>query len=149
MNEAVEEIPSNTAPEQLVMVLRRYREALRRALIADDFSPVPPVANWLLIALARRSGTVGELARRLDTTKQAVSRLADQLVGLGYCRRQRGTANRRQVTLSVTEEGRAAAGILVGAIDRLDRELFENVSETDRDAFHRVLATVTAAGAPE
>lgn len=140
MNDDV--FPDNTVPEQLVIVVRRYREALRSALEADDYSPVPPVANWLLIAVARHPGTVSDLARRLDTTKQAVSRLADQLVTLGYCDRQRGATNRREVTLSVTDEGRNAARILITTIRRVDRELFTNVGESDLEAFHRVLGTI-------
>jgi len=48
---------------------------------------------------------VTDLARRTGMAKQAVSRLADRLVILGYCDRQRSQTNRRQVLLRPTQEG--------------------------------------------
>ncbi len=54
-----------TWAEQLVVVLRRYREVMRAALDAADYRPIPPAANWLLLALARQPDTVTDLARRM------------------------------------------------------------------------------------
>lgn len=151
MTELAESQPESQA-ERIATVLRFYRQTMAEALIDGGFRPVMPAATWLLLAMTRQPGTVGELARRLGTSKQAVSRLAERLVGLGYCDRRRGTANRRQVTLSATPEGAAAAEALRAAIEDADAILLDGLSENDRDTFRRALAHIatasTTAGPP-
>ena len=131
---------ARTTPERLAVVLRRYREAMRDALEAQDYRPVPPTAFWFVIELARREGTVGDLARRLEMTKQAASRLADQLVALGYCDRERSETNRRQVLLRPTAEGRGAAMVLLAAIQKVDAGMLATLDAGQREVFHRALA---------
>lgn len=145
------ESQTESQAERFASVLRFYRQAMRDALIDEGFRPVMPAATWLLLAVDRQPGTVGELARRLSTSKQAVSRLAERLVGLGYCDRRRGVANRRQVTVSTTGEGAAAAEALRAGLEAADAVLLDGLSEDDRDTFCRVLAhvaTASAAGPP-
>jgi DNA-binding MarR family transcriptional regulator len=114
-----------------------------------------PAANWLLIALARQPGTVNDLARRLGLTKQAVSRLTDRLVVLGYCDRQRSQANRRQVRLSVTEAGARAADALQAGIQEADQALLGSLGDDERAAFRHALSAMAAvapwpgAGSPD
>lgn len=130
---------TDTSAEQLAAVLRRYREAMRAALLVDDYRPVPPAAIWLLIALARRRGSVNDLARRLGTTKQAVSRLADRLVSLGYCDRRRSDTNRREVVLRLTAKGLGAATVLRTAIHDLDARIMSRLDQGERQAFQHAL----------
>jgi DNA-binding MarR family transcriptional regulator len=80
-----------------------------------------------VIELARSQGTAGDLARRLEMTKQAASRLADQLVALGYCDRERSETNRRHVLLSATAEGHGAAMVLVAAIQKMDASMLSSL----------------------
>lgn len=131
---------ARTTPERLAIVLRRYREAMRDALEAQDYRPVPPTSFWFVIELARSQGTVGELAARLDMTKQAASRLADQLAALGYCDRERSETNRRQVVLRATDEGRSAAMVLLAAIQKVDASMLSALDSDQRAAFHEALA---------
>ncbi|MEV6236480.1 MarR family transcriptional regulator [Lentzea sp. NPDC051838] len=131
---------ARTTPERLVVVVRRYREAMHQALEAQDYRPVPPTALWFVIELARQEGTVGELAARLEITKQAASRLADQLVALGYCDRERSETNRRQVLLRPTAEGRSAAMVLLAAIQKVDASMLASLDSSEREVFHRALA---------
>src|ERR1700759_1002597 len=98
-----------TVAEQLATVLRGYRKAMSAALMGEDYGPIQPAATWLLLAMDREPGTVGVLATRLGLTKQAVSRLADRPVILGYCDRRRDEGNRRQVLLPTSEGGGRAA----------------------------------------
>lgn len=135
---------TDTSAEQLAAVLRRYREAMRAALLVDDYRPVPPAANWLLLALARRPGSVNDLARRLGTTKQAVSRLADRLVSLGYCDRRRSDTNRREVVLRPTAEGLDAATVLHTAIHDVDARIMSRLDQGERQAFHHALDLLAA-----
>jgi DNA-binding MarR family transcriptional regulator len=135
-----------TSAEQIVALLHRYRSAMRAALEAAGYQPVPPAANWLLLALARRSGSVGDLAGRLRIQKQAASRLADTLVTLGYCERERSEANRRQVLLHITHAGASAAAALLSAIENVDAEILGQLDDTQRQAFRRTLALLTGTG---
>ena len=137
-----------TAAEQLATVLRAYRKAMTAALAAEDYGPIMPAATWVLLAMDREPGTVGELARRLGLTKQAVSRLADRLVILGYCDRRRSETNRREVLLQATSDGAQAAGVLRVGIGQADAELLAGLGDAEREMFRKTLAALaqTAAG---
>ena len=134
-----------TSAEQIVSLLHRYRQAMRAALLAAGCRPLPPAANWLLLSLARRPGTVGDLAARLRIAKQAASRLADTLETLGYCERERSQENRRQVLLKVTDDGIRAAKVLVTAIDTVDARLLGRLDDAERTAFRQALIVLNAA----
>ncbi len=133
---------TESVPEQLARVLRRYRTAMGDALAEGGYRPLMPAANWLLIALARQPGTVNDLAHRLGLTKQAVSRLTERLVILGYCDRRRSQVNRRQVMLSVTEDGAGAAAALLAAVEEADEVLLAALGDAERAAFRRALAVM-------
>ncbi len=134
-----------TAAEQLATVLRAYRKAMSTALSAEDYGPIMPAATWLLLAMDREPGTVGELAHRLGLTKQAVSRLADRLVILGYCDRRRSEANRRQVLLRATSEGARAADVLRAGIERADARLLDGLGPAGRTLLRKALAAMAGA----
>ena len=134
-----------TVAEQLAMVLRVYRKAMSAALTAEDYGPIMPAATWLLLAMDREPGTVGELGRRLGLTKQAVSRLADRLVILGYCDRRRSEANRRQVQLRVTSEGARTAAVLRTGISQADAQLLAGLGEAGRETFREMLVGMVRA----
>ena len=136
-----------TVAEQLATVLRAYRKAMSAALTAEDYGPIMPAATWLLLAMDREPGTVGELARRLALTKQAVSRLADRLVILGYCDRQRSETNRRQVLLQTTSEGARAADVLRAGIERADAQLLSGLGPAERTLLRGAVAGMAGAAA--
>jgi DNA-binding MarR family transcriptional regulator len=128
-----------TVAEQLATVLRGYRKAMTAALAAEDYGPIMPAATWLLLAMDREPGTVSALARRLGLTKQAVSRLADRLVGLGYCDRRRSETNRREVLLQASPEGTRAARVLRAALEQTDERVLGGLGSSGREAFGRAL----------
>ena len=129
-----------TVAEQLATVLRGYRAAMSAALEAEDYGPIMPAATWLLLAMDREPGTVGALAARLGLTKQAVSRLADRLVILGYCDRRRDEVNRRQVLLRSSAAGARAAAVLRAGLDRADQRFLGGLGEAGRADFRTALA---------
>ncbi|NKE59990.1 hypothetical protein FXN61_25610 [Lentzea sp. PSKA42] len=73
-------------------------------------------------------------------TKQAASRLADQLVALGYCDRERSETNRRHVLLSATAERHGAAMVLLAAIQKMDASMLSSLDSGQREVFHQYLA---------
>jgi DNA-binding MarR family transcriptional regulator len=135
-----EETGAETVAEQLAAVLRGYRAAMSAALTAEDYGPIMPAATWLLLAMDREPGTVNALAARLGLTKQAVSRLADRLVVLGYCDRRRDEVNRRQVRLRTSEAGARVAAVLRAGLDRADQRFLGGLTEAEREKFRRALA---------
>ena len=141
-----------TVAEQLATVLRGYRQAMSAALTAEDYGPIQPAATWLLLAMDREPGTVGALAARLGLTKQAVSRLADRLVILGYCDRRRDEINRRQVLLRTSAAGARAAAVLRAGLDRADQRFLGGLGTAEREGLRTALAAMTgvalAGGAP-
>jgi DNA-binding MarR family transcriptional regulator len=130
--------PEGRPEPQLVVLLARglqlYRQASRQALRRDGFGDLPRSGSWLLLALASGPAAVGQLADRLATSKQAMSRLIDTLVERGYASRTGDPADGRRVRLSLTERGRAAAESVAGAVREVDREveLQAGVGATDR-----------------
>jgi DNA-binding MarR family transcriptional regulator len=137
-----------TMAEQLATVLRGYRKAMSAALTAEDYGPIQPAATWLLLAMDRKPGTVGALATRLGLTKQAVSRLADRLVILGYCDRRRDELNRRQVLLRTSEAGARVAAVLRAGLDRADQRFLGGLGAAERVGFQAALAALTGLARP-
>jgi DNA-binding MarR family transcriptional regulator len=132
-----------TVAEQLATVLRGYRKAMSAALTAEDYGPIQPAAIWLLLTMDREPGTVGALATRLGLTKQAVSRLADRLVILGYCDRRRDETNRRRVLLRASEAGTRAAAVLRAGLDRADQRFLSGLGTAEREGFRTGLAMMS------
>lgn len=50
----------------------------------------------------------GEVAKAVGVTKESITNLVDTLEQAGFIRRQRGTIDRRQALLGLTEKGKAA-----------------------------------------
>jgi DNA-binding MarR family transcriptional regulator len=71
--------------------------------------------------------------------------LTERLADPGYCDRRRGPANRRQVMLSATDEGAAAAAAMRAGIEEADADLLAGLDERERDAFRLGLARVASA----
>ncbi|HVB13229.1 MAG TPA: MarR family transcriptional regulator [Candidatus Dormibacteraeota bacterium] len=109
--------------ELLARGLREYREAVRDALRQSGSEDVPRSGSWLLTSLVHSPGTVGELAERLGTTKQGLSRLSDALVERGYLCRNSDPSDHRLVRLVLTDRGRAAAKTTLAAAASVDRSI--------------------------
>jgi DNA-binding MarR family transcriptional regulator len=74
--------------------------------------------------------TLGDVARRLMVTPAVVTGLIDRLERRGYVRRVSGGTDRRRVHLALTEEGRAASGLVQG---QLIHELARHVASYGPD----------------
>ncbi|MGC1184268.1 MAG: MarR family transcriptional regulator, partial [Candidatus Dormiibacterota bacterium] len=111
----------------LVVLLTRgaleYGVAIRRVLAERGFDDVPRSGSWVLATLFEAPTTVGELALRLSSTKQGLSRLSDALVERGYLRRSADPADHRLVRLALTARGRLAAEAVFAAVAEVDRSI--------------------------
>lgn len=131
------------ARPHLVVLLSRgagaYRRAIRERLRQAGFEDLPRSGSWLLATLSRTPGTVGELAVRLSTTKQGVSRLSDSLVERGYLRRSFDSRDHRLVRLALTPRGRSAAKSVFAAVAEVDRTLERRAGRTGIDRAEQAL----------
>ncbi|MGH7641456.1 MAG: MarR family winged helix-turn-helix transcriptional regulator [Candidatus Dormibacteria bacterium] len=109
----------------LVVLLSRgageYRRSVRGRLQASGFDDLPRSSSWVLTTLVQGPAILGQLAARLGTTKQALSRLSEALVDRGYLRRNSDPSDHRLVRLSLTAHGRAAAECIVAAVNEVDQ----------------------------
>jgi len=73
--------------------------------------------------LAFRGRVAIDQLRGLGVSKQAVSQLIDSLVLRGYLNREVDPADRRRMTIELTDRGRAVADEVGEAVGRVEAEL--------------------------
>lgn len=125
-----------------------YGRAMRAALEEAGFGDIPANGLYVIggLALNREETGLGDLIRDLRISKQAAGQLVDQLVLRGYLDRQVDGNDRRRLTISLTERGRAAAATQGAARDRIDAELHARVGDEAIGQARRVLGTLCEMG---
>jgi DNA-binding MarR family transcriptional regulator len=91
--------------------------------------------------MANRGGSPADLIRALRVSKQAASQLVDVLVLRGYLDRAVDEDDRRRLTITLTERGRAAAAAVRAGVEEVDAELAARVSAAD---LHGLMASLAA-----
>lgn len=78
-------------------------------------------AQWvpLLKMHMQQAATVAELARACELDAGSMTRLLDRLEAKGLCKRERSSADRRVVNLSLTPQGSAVAEQIPAALSRV------------------------------
>jgi DNA-binding MarR family transcriptional regulator len=76
----------------------------------------------------------------MQITKQAVSQLIETLVDLGYVQRQADPVDRRRVVMTLTAQGRDAAGVIADAIVRLRIEVGRTIGPVEVAHLEHILA---------
>ncbi|HEY6469753.1 MAG TPA: MarR family transcriptional regulator [Candidatus Dormibacteraeota bacterium] len=100
-----------------------YGNAVRRSLAIAGYEDLPRNGAFVIGGMARLGGSAADMIRGLGVTKQAASQLIDTLVLRGYLTREVDAEDRRRMTISLTERGRAAAETVRGAVVSIDAEL--------------------------
>jgi len=116
-------------PAPLPWLLRRtnqrYRAAIRDRLAECGFDELPQPGYWALMVLARGGTDASELISEMGVSKQAVSKLVDALVTMGFVERKPNRADRRRSDLRLSAKGRRAAEVIGDAV-RTTEEAFVN-----------------------
>jgi DNA-binding MarR family transcriptional regulator len=120
-----------------------YGHAVVRALARDGFEDLPRNGAFVLGGIANHGVAAGDLIRQLGVSKQAASQLVDALVVRGYVERAVDADDRRRITITVTERGRAAAASVRGAVLSVDAELEQELSPQGVQALRRGLEALT------
>jgi DNA-binding MarR family transcriptional regulator len=121
-----------------------YGAAMRRALAKAGYDDVPKNGLYVIGGLALGAGDVplGQLVKDLGVSKQAAGQLVDTLVVRGYLQRAVDPEDRRKLTVTLTERGRAAAAVQLQAQEKVDAELLARVGATDVSCLRRTLAAL-------
>lgn len=119
-----------------------YARAIRARLAAEGFDDLPRNGSFVLGGIANRGRSLSELVPQLDVTKQAVSQLIDILVVRGYLERSVDAEDRRRMTVTLTERGRAAASAVRAGVDEVDARLAERLSPRGVAALRQGLAAL-------
>jgi DNA-binding MarR family transcriptional regulator len=118
-----------------------YADAVRARLAGAGFADLPSNGPYILGGLAGRARSAGDLVRELGISKQAASQLIDALVLRGYLERAVDPADRRRLTIALSERGRAAAAAVRAGVEEVDEELAARLSA---DELHGLLAGLGA-----
>jgi DNA-binding MarR family transcriptional regulator len=125
-----------------------YGMAMRKALDAAGYDDIPGNGLYVIGGLALGAGDVplGQLVKELRVSKQSAGQLVDTLVMRGYLERTMDPEDRRKLTVTLTERGRAAAAVQTGAREKIDAALLERVGEKGVEVTRRVLAALIGIG---
>jgi DNA-binding MarR family transcriptional regulator len=85
---------------------RCLSDRLVRAVRETGAHDVRPAFGFVIRAVAAEEPTVGRLAELLGVTRQAASKLADEMVRRGYLLRSADPADRRRTRLRLSAKGR-------------------------------------------
>ena len=121
-----------------------YGAAMRKALAEAGYDDIPGNGLYLIggLALEREDIQLGQLIKELRVSKQAAGQLVDTLVSRGYLDRQMDKNDRRKLTVTLTERGRAAAAVQSEARQKVDSALLECVGQEDISRTRRTLAVL-------
>jgi DNA-binding MarR family transcriptional regulator len=141
--------------KEAIMSARETAELLLlvgRLVQADGYDGELSPAQWMALRFFARansfSRTPSAFAEFQATTRGTASQAIKALEGGGYLVRQRSPADRRSVTLRLTDKGhevveRDPFEVLVRAVGSLNAQ----EQTAMRDALHHVLTTIAASGA--
>jgi DNA-binding MarR family transcriptional regulator len=108
-----------------------YAQVIERHLVAAGCDDLPRNGSFVLGGMVNHGGSAADMIRGLGVTKQAASQLIDTLVLRGYLTREVNLADRRRMTIALTDRGRAAAAAIRGAVGEVDAELAQMISPAE------------------
>lgn len=135
-----------TFPALLRHARYTYGGAMRAALAEAGYDDIPGNGLYVIGALAFGEVPLGQFVRELRVSKQAAGQLVDALVLRGYLERQADPEDRRKLTVTLTERGRAAAKTQTAAREAIDDRLAARVGEKGIRQAKEVLAALIAIG---
>jgi DNA-binding MarR family transcriptional regulator len=121
---------------------------MRHALAEAGYGDLPRNGLYIIggLALDEIDIPLANLIRDLRMSKQAAGQLVDTLVMRGYLQRTVDEADRRRLTVTLTERGRAAAAVQAAARQEIDTALEAEVGPDDIASARRVLTALINLG---
>ncbi len=140
-----EEIP---LPVLLRHARTTYGKAMRKALDEAGYDDIPGNGLYVIGGLALNMPQIplGQLIQELRISKQGAGQLVDTLVTRGYLDRAVDKDDRRKLTVTLTERGKAAADVQRAAREKVDAILAAAVGQDDVNRTRRTLAVLIDIG---
>lgn len=132
---------------QLLNVLGSQLHTLGVRFAAREDLHATDVQALSHLAMAGGSLTAGDLARSLELSTGATTRLVDRLEAVGHVARHTDPEDRRRRTIAVTPQALETAASFFGAIADTMRTALQDYSDDDLTIIERFLADVIAATA--
>jgi DNA-binding MarR family transcriptional regulator len=148
MNEQPSDNLEIVMPALLRHARMTYGLAMRRALDEAGYDDIPRNGLYIIggMSLGAEGLPLGQLVKELGVSKQAAGQLVDVLVLRGYLERTVDAEDRRKLTVTLTERGRAAAATQAAAREKIDAELLARVGPEDVSRTRRTLAALIDMG---
>ena len=148
MNDAKTSVDEIAMPVLLRHARVTYGSAMRRALAEAGYDDIPKNGLYVIGGLALDSSDVplSQIIRELRVSKQAAGQLVDALVLRGYLERTVDPQDRRKLSVTLTERGRAAAATQAKALGEIDAQLIARVGQEDVSRTRRTLAALIDLG---
>ena len=148
MNETNTEEKGLVMPALLRHARMTYGRAMRRALAQAGYDDVPRNGMYVVGGLAMGAADVplSQLIKELGVSKQAAGQLVDTLVLRGYLERSVDAEDRRKLSITLTERGRAVAATQAKVREELDAALAGRVGKEDVCRTRRTLAVLIDLG---
>jgi DNA-binding MarR family transcriptional regulator len=102
---------------------RAYATTVQAALAEAGCDDMPRNGSYVIGAIARAGAPLSQIIEGLGVSKQAAGQLVDTLVIRGYVTRAPDPADRRRLTLTLTDRGLGAAEAISSAVERVDAGL--------------------------
>jgi DNA-binding MarR family transcriptional regulator len=90
------------------------------------------------------ANTQSELAQIYSLEVSSINRLVERLVKKGFLRRKRNKADRRQIFLEITEEGRSHLWQAIPESARVAKQAWKNVTDQEKAALKSLTEKVVA-----
>ena len=130
--------------QRLLRASRAVNTAIVRGLHERGFDELRSTHTALLSNLEFGGASLTAVARRAGMTKQAMGRLADELIRLNYIESSRDKADRRAVKLAFTDAGLNLMQHSFAVMDEIERRCANRIGTDD---FQRLLRSLSAVAA--
>ena len=131
-----------TEPDLAILITAANRclaDRLGRAVATAGGEAMRPSFGFVLRAVAAEQPTVSRLAELLGVTKQGASRLADDMVNLGFLERNEDPADRRRTRLRLSPAGERIRARALAESHAIEAELRQRLGDTKVQNLRAVL----------
>jgi DNA-binding MarR family transcriptional regulator len=129
-------------PDFAILIAAAYTtltERLLDSMIRANIEGMRPSYGFVIRAVANESPTINRLAELLGVSKQATSKLVDEMVAAGFLQREVDATDRRKISVQLTPRGTAVRERALEESASIERELNRSLGKDDVAACRRVL----------
>jgi DNA-binding MarR family transcriptional regulator len=130
----------------LAMAFRQLIDQLHERLAAAGYPDVRSTYGYVLLAVRDQPTTGADIALLLGVSKQAASKLADEMERGGYVKRQPHLDDARAKSIAITSRGRRFLGVVESIYDDLEEEWARVTSRKRVEEMRSDLRQIVEAG---